>query len=161
MKGDAASFIIIMGVLVFGIAIAFVIQNMLATTISTGLRSTYEQDTSGVANSTLNYMQTTSNMQDGIFFVIIIAMAIGSLGSAYMVRTQPMFFIVMMLSNLVLIVINVSFSNAFGTFITGSADIASAAGNMAMTTQLMSIIPIISTVLSFLVAIVMYTKKDF
>lgn len=154
MKGSVD--LIVAFVLVFVVALALIAIRAawdVANTATAGVFSGSAEATAAVANVT-----TTFNIMDGVFFITIIAIGLAAIATSFFLESHPLYFIAMMFSNIVLVILNGIFSNTFAGFAASGGVITTAANSYALTVAAMQYMPIISLVIAFISAVLFYGK---
>jgi hypothetical protein len=98
----------------------------------------------------------TLNLMDSVFMVIMLAIGLGGIISATLIRSHPIFFVIMLFVNAITWIITAVLSNAFTTF-TGTG-FATAANSFPYMALVLTNFPLIAIGLSFVVAILMFSK---
>ena len=114
------------------------------------------------------YTELKDNVDDGLnvmygFDKLIIFFAVGmaviSIISAFMINVHPIFFVIGILINGVMIVLSIVFKDLWNNIVT-STWIAPVVNNLPLTDLFLTNLPIFSLIISVLLAIAMYAGKN-
>jgi hypothetical protein len=149
------SFLILM-VAFICVAIGFVITSFIWNTIYTPINNVIGS-TNPTSATVLTNTGSMVNLGDGILMMVIIFIGIAEIASAFTIRTHPVFFVIMIIMNVVLIMLSDILANVFATF-ANTSTFASTMTTFPYITVVISNLPLVCTVLSAVIAIVTYSQ---
>jgi len=146
---------IFLAALAFCIIVTQMIYNVMNVPAITGLFAENEQ-----AAKAMPAAGTALGIFDGIFLLVMVGVVMGGVVAAFLVKSHPIFFILMLLVNVALVVISVMFSNSFESFINTSAGTSAAANTFPMMVFAMRHLPILSLIGIVIVAVYSATHGE-
>ncbi len=152
MKGSVFD-LFVGSIFIFLIAVVLILVSYFSTAVA---------EIPAFANNTLVNQTMASaangiNIMDGVMLIIVISLMIGSVVSASMINSRPVYFVISVLMNAACYVINTAFSNVF-VGLASNPTFAATANKFLLTTFLMQNLPLISIGIGFVVAIFFYAK---
>jgi hypothetical protein len=132
-----------------GIVIAFLVFGKINTELSaSGFTPTQLQPLADSQSATSNF--------NVLGLLIFIGMGISAVISAFAVRTHPIFFIIFFIVQVVMVTITPMIQTAFTSITTSSADMNTTMLSFPYFVQIMNNLPMITLILSSLVALAMF-----
>jgi len=98
------------------------------------------------------------HIMDAFPLIIVIAVGLATIGSAFLLETNPLYFVIALLTDGFVIILTSVFSNMFTGLWASSPTIASAANSFPLSVLVMQYFPIIAFGLAVLIGIGMYAK---
>lgn len=158
-KGDVAGIVIAM-IIIFFLAVSFVVVIFVNDKFTDVVRNTQLNDTSVSANIISHMEIMSTSTVNNAFMFIFGAMAIGMLLTSFFARNHPIWFFVYFWVTAICIVVAAPLANMYQTLIEADAISATLADNQTMINYIMQHFVQIIIVLAVLCAIVAFTKPE-
>jgi hypothetical protein len=154
MKGFIGDIFIILAVI-----LAFFILAVLGNAVLTQASQNSALNQTTESNSMLLMGINTVRGFDMLLIIITFFMFLGSVMAAFMVRSHPVFFIVMIIVQLIAILVSSVIANVAFSFATNPA-VSTYAENFPLSLTLLSFLPHVSLVFSAIISIVMLARPS-